>query len=198
MKNKNETKFCKHCQTEIPRKAKVCPNCQKKQSGIVKWIVIAIVIIAIIGAASRGGNESQKTSNTANTQQNSSAEVDKTEETKEESKEEPKEEITYTTYTVSQMMNDLETNALKAEKTYKNQYVEITGRLGTVDSSGKYIALYPEDNEWALIGVQCYIKTDEQKEKVAEMATGDIITLKGKITSVGEVIGYSLDIDVIN
>ena len=31
----NETKVCKHCQTEIPKKAKVCPNCRKKQGGLI-------------------------------------------------------------------------------------------------------------------------------------------------------------------
>ena len=30
------------------------------------------------------------------------------------------------------------------------------------------------------------------------MSIGDIVTLKGKCTSVGEVLGYSLDIDSIN
>ncbi len=51
MKGTNETKLCKHCQTEIPKKAKVCPNCRKKQGGKLKWIIIAIVVIGIIGAA---------------------------------------------------------------------------------------------------------------------------------------------------
>lgn len=45
-----ETKLCKHCQTEIPKKAKVCPNCKKKQGGIVKWIVIAVIVLILIGA----------------------------------------------------------------------------------------------------------------------------------------------------
>jgi len=31
-----------------------------------------------------------------------------------------------------------------------------------------------------------------------DMSIGDIVTLKGKCTSVGEVLGYSLDIDSIN
>ena len=49
------TKICKHCQSEIPKKAKVCPNCRKKQGGKLKWIIIAIVVIGIIGAAMGGG-----------------------------------------------------------------------------------------------------------------------------------------------
>ena len=30
-KEKPTTKLCKHCKTEIPYDAKVCPNCRKKQ-----------------------------------------------------------------------------------------------------------------------------------------------------------------------
>lgn len=54
----NETKICKHCKTQIPKGAKVCPNCRKKQSGKLKWIIIAVVVLIIIGAAlGGGGNE---------------------------------------------------------------------------------------------------------------------------------------------
>ena len=55
----------------------------------------------------------------------------------------------------------------------------------------------PEDNEYAIIGVQCYIKGDEQKSQVAAMSQGNTVTLRGKVQSVGEVLGYSLDIDEI-
>lgn len=54
-----ETKICKHCQPEIPKKAKVCPNCRKKQGGKLKWIILAVVALAIIGSA-MGGNDSKK------------------------------------------------------------------------------------------------------------------------------------------
>lgn len=46
-KEKPETKICKHCKTEIPYDAKVCPQCRKKQGG-KKWIVVLIIVIAII------------------------------------------------------------------------------------------------------------------------------------------------------
>ncbi len=55
-----ETKKCKYCKTEIPKDAKVCPNCRKKQSGIGKWIIIVIVIIVIIGAVAGGGDDKDK------------------------------------------------------------------------------------------------------------------------------------------
>lgn len=55
-----ETKLCKHCKTEIPKKAKVCPNCRKKQSGIGKWILIIVVIFILFGAASGGEQKPKK------------------------------------------------------------------------------------------------------------------------------------------
>ena len=56
----NETKICKHCKTEIPAGAKICPNCRKKQGGKLKWIIIAVVAIGIICAAA-GGNDDSST-----------------------------------------------------------------------------------------------------------------------------------------
>lgn len=47
MSHEQETKVCKHCQSEIPKKAKVCPNCRKKQGGILKWILIVVVVIFV-------------------------------------------------------------------------------------------------------------------------------------------------------
>lgn len=62
-----ETKLCKYCQTEIPKKAKICPNCRKKQNGKLKWVIIAIILFAIIGAVSGGSNdEPQKVENHEN------------------------------------------------------------------------------------------------------------------------------------
>lgn len=178
MNGTNETKLCKHCQTEIPKKAKVCPNCKKKQGGKLKWIIIAIVVIGIIGAAMGGGDD--ETSNSTSNSGDKKAE----------------QPIEYTAVTVNQMVEDLDSNAMGATDTYKDKYLEVTGKLNVIDSSGKYISIYPDD-DFALYGVQCYIKNDEQKEAVKAMQKGDTVTIKGKCTDVGEVLGYSLDIDSI-
>lgn len=47
-KPKGETKKCKHCQSDIPKKAKVCPVCRKKQGGKAKWIIIAILVLLFL------------------------------------------------------------------------------------------------------------------------------------------------------
>ena len=60
-----ETKLCKHCKTEIPAAAKVCPNCRKKQGGIFKWIIIAVIAFIVIGVAAGGGDDDKETSKQA-------------------------------------------------------------------------------------------------------------------------------------
>lgn len=81
---KESKKLCKHCKTEIPADAKVCPNCRKKQ-GIKLWqiILIGIVIIVVIGAVAGGGSD-EATSN----------EQDVKKETKTQEKQEEKKEFT--------------------------------------------------------------------------------------------------------
>ena len=47
-------------------------------------------------------------------------------------------------------------------------------------------------NKFSFKSVQCYLKSDEQKSRVAQMNIDDSVTVLGKITDVGEVMGYSL------
>lgn len=190
MSNENQTKVCKHCQSEIPKKAKVCPQCRKKQGGIMKWILIVGIVLILISAMAGGGDDEKETV--------SSGGADVTAENQQNNAEEAEQVIEYTACTVAEMMDLLESNAMKAEDTYQDQYVEVTGRLANIDSDGKYISLYAADDEWAFTGVQCYLENDEQKAQVMEMSIGDIITLRGQITDVGEVLGYSLEIDSID
>ena len=60
MENENQTKKCKHCKTEIPKDAKICPNCRKKQGGKLKWVIIAVVALGVIGAALGSGEDKPK------------------------------------------------------------------------------------------------------------------------------------------
>lgn len=49
-KEKPTTKICKHCKTEIPYDAKVCPQCRKKvKGGKLKWVLLVLVLLIILG-----------------------------------------------------------------------------------------------------------------------------------------------------
>lgn len=184
-KENGKTKQCKYCKQEIDAKAKICPHCRKKQtpSGclIAVIAVVVIIVIAIAGSAMSGGEKTNTGAPTDGANSTSAAQ----------------QEITYTAYSVSELMNDLNTNAMNASDKYKGQYVELTGRLSTIDSDGNYISLLPEDDQFAIIGVSCYFQSDEQRAAVKDATVGDTLVVKGKITDVGEVMGYSLNMDEV-
>lgn len=85
--SKEKTKVCKYCKEEIDAKAKVCPHCRKKQGGKLKWVIIVIIVLAVLGMAMGGGDDdssstdSQTKSTTATTA--AKKETAKKEETKE-------------------------------------------------------------------------------------------------------------------
>ena len=111
-----------------------------------------------------------------------------------ENQQEQTEEIEYIVATVDEMYETLNDNALKAKKTYDGQYVEVTGILGTIDSNGSYICLDEMNTAYSFYSVQCFVKNDEQLDHVIEMSSGKKYTIRVKITTVGEVLGYAGDI----
>lgn len=174
---------CKACGAEIAKSAKMCPQCGSKNkkpfyTKIWFWLIIVVVIV-VIGSSNGGENNTPNTTNTETSQNN------------------VQENIEYTKYDVSTMVDDLENNAMNAKNKYDKQYVEVTGELTNIDSSGSYISLSSTKHEFSFLTVQCFIKNEEQLNKISQMATGNIVTIRGKVKSVGEVLGYSLDITEI-
>lgn len=71
MSNAKETKLCKYCKQEIPKNAKVCPACKRKQSGAAKWIAIAVAAVVVISViAALGSGDSAKKTGTVNGEEN--------------------------------------------------------------------------------------------------------------------------------
>lgn len=146
------------------------------------WIIFVIVFVVIIIAIAAGsGNDTSESDSGSGDQTNNS-----------------NQSITYEAVDLQKMLDDLESNAMKAEQTYQNKYVQVTGKITNFDSDGSYISIEPVDaDEWNFDTVQCYIKNDAQKQVLLNYSKGDTITIKGKIKSIGEVLGYSLDINEI-
>lgn len=74
-KEKPTVKQCKHCKSEIPYDAKVCPVCRKKQGAPGCLIVVLVVVVLMVIAALAGGGESntpQKVESTSGTSQSAS------------------------------------------------------------------------------------------------------------------------------
>lgn len=186
---------CPVCGAEMASKAKSCPSCgAKNKKPVYKrwwfWVIAVFLMIGIIGSVD-GGSDEQMPDTTENQKQDGTASDVANNE---------KEEITYIAHNVTELFDALNNNALNAQQTYKDQYVEITGYLGTIDSSGKYVGIDAgaDNYDYLFNEVLCYIKNDEQLNQIAAMSRDDSITVRGKITDVGEVMGYTLDIDSIN
>lgn len=179
MKEKPSTKICKYCKTEIPYDAKICPNCRKKQKmGLIPKILLVILALAIIVAIFGGDSDVEPKTTSNNVSEKASETV----------KEEP---IEYIVDDVSNMNTILKDNAMKAENTYNGKYVEVTGILTTIDSDGKYFCV--DESDFDLYGVQCRFKNEDQKQVIMNHSRGDTITVRVKITDVGEVLGYMAD-----
>lgn len=182
---------CKTCGAEIAANAKACPQCGAKNKKPIykKWwfYVLLVLVVAIIAGSSSSGKNSAPAS----------------EETKvsagtKEAKPTPT-PVSYEHYEVTILFSALKENALKAKDTYNKKYVEIEGYLKNIDSDGKYISVGAKSNDWdyAFDSIHCSIKNDEQKKQIMELKVDDPIIIRGKITDVGEVLGYYLDIDSI-
>lgn len=189
----NKMTICKYCGAEIATSAKACPNCgAKNKKPIYKraWFIILaiIVILGIGGAAIGGGDDSpENTPPAASDDANTAAES---------SEETTAAKVEYEEVSADQLSDDLEANAASAKDKYNDNYYAISGKLGNIDSDGAYINIDTSD-EFDFTNIQCYIQDDEQLEKVKSMSKGDSITVKGKVTDVGELMGYSIDIDSI-
>lgn len=103
----------------------------------------------------------------------------------------------YIKVTVDELENKLDENAALAKETYNGKLLEITGKLKVIDSDLKYIGIYAMEDDWDFIGIHCKLKDSANKEKVKTLTTGQTITVRGKVTSVGEVLGYYVDVKEI-
>ena len=96
---------------------------------------------------------------------------------------------------VETMLSDLKQNEMRAQKKYGGKYMEVTGTLGSMDSEGEYFSL--DDNSFGIMDVHCKIPKNKREEitnKLIQMEKGDLIVVKGKITDMGEIMGYHLTV----
>lgn len=179
---------CKSCGKEIATSAKTCPHCGAKNKkpfykAVWFWVLLAIIVIAIAIGGSGGDGSSSDNGGDSNSKTGGG----NTSETK---------VIEYQKVDVDELEDALESNAA-AKDTYNKKNLEITGRLGTIDSDLKYFSLMSNTNDFDILGISCYIKNKDTKDVVKSLSKDQTIVVKGKITDVGEVLGYSLDIDEI-
>lgn len=174
--------ICKKCGKEIDKKAVICPECgcKVKKPIFKKWWFWVLVVIVVIAVSTSGGNNSVPQND------NSTAETTKTE------------QLNYEVVDLQTMFDELDSNAMKAESNYSDKLIEFECKIASFDSDGQYITVEPVlADEWNFRTAMCNIKNKEHKDYLIEKNVDDVITIKGKVTSIGEVIGYSIDINEV-
>ena len=189
--------FCRKCGNQLEDGLVTCPQCgepvgkTKVKKPLYKkwwfWVLMGLATIVTIAMIGSSGN----TEEPQGTQQESSQTV----QTKQNTENKKEEAIQYEVVDLQAMLDALDGNALKAEKTYQDKNVEVTGKIANFDSDGSYITIEPVNADtWNFDTVMCYIKNDAQLNFLLEKQKGDTVTVKGKIISIGEVLGYSINI----
>lgn len=182
--------------------------CNKKALAITGIVLSAFAFLLTLGVIALGSSESAGTTNTTDTNISYAESLEKADDeffaiednendSSDKSIKENNDTIKYTVVDIAVMHSELEDNALRAETTYQDKYVEFTGYLDNIDSDGHYITVRATDDEWDWDTIQCYLTKDNHKDIVMQLNSGDKITIQGQITSIGEVLGYSLDIHTI-
>ncbi len=105
----------------------------------------------------------------------------------------------YEKTSVTQMRTDLKKNEVKAQDTYYGKYFEIDGLLGNMDSEGAYF--YLDEEYWfSPYKIKCKIPQNKKSEithKLMDMQKAQPIYVKGKVTDMGEIMGYEVTVDDI-
>ena len=122
MAEKPTTKLCKHCKTEIPYDAKICPNCRKSQrpNGCLIAILVLVALFVLIGVVGSGSSKSDTASaDTAGAASQASGTA-ASQEAEATPTPEPK-----TTYTVGETAedHDIKVTLLSVEQSTGSQYL---------------------------------------------------------------------------
>jgi tRNA A37 N6-isopentenylltransferase MiaA len=127
---------------------------------ILFWILLIIVIAAVGSQNSNSKNESATTSATGTSQNQKVEEVL---------------EVDYKT-----LYQDYQDNPINADSKYKGKILKLTGTVGTIDREIDQRTYITFDIEF-LKNVRITFKKD-QESKVAGLAKGQTVTIKGKCT----------------
>ncbi len=107
----------------------------------------------------------------------------------------PENDGKYIIVDIDNLVSVLDSNAARASKLYKGVNVKFTGSIANIDSDGDYFSVAGRDT--FLKDFFCRIKNKEQLNVIMNKTRGSQVMVKGKITDVGEVLGYKVDVDEV-
>ena len=146
--------------------------------------LIAIVIIGVMIASCAGGSKDQGGKAGASSAANANQDKAKN----------------YENAVINVLIREAKTNAAAANKNYKGKDVKIVGGiLGNIDSDLSYISIDGTNRDFSFLHVRCAIKSKnkELQDAVLKLQKGQAVTVYGRVTDVGDMMGYYLDLDKV-
>ena len=105
--------------------------------------------------------------------------------------------IDYVEADINILISDAKNNAARANRAYNGKYVKIVGGyVHNIESDGDYISLSC-DGSYSLLHVQCFPQNSEVREQIFNLNKGQYVTVYGRISKVGEIVGYRLEMHKI-
>ena len=106
---------------------------------------------------------------------------------------EAEEKSQYQSVSAVGMIRDYDTNAMTAKQRYLNKKIKVLrAQIVDIDVSGALLIASPNDDDISFI--QCTPSNNLKGKSVANIEKGDVVTLYGEVTSVGDVVGRRGDI----
>lgn len=149
-------------------------------------IVGIMVAIGFLGSC-MGGGDKDKSNAPASSSASSSSE------------QQVKQKV-YNDADINILIKEAKENAAAANQNYKKKDVKIIGgKLQNIDSDVKYITINGTDANYSMLKVSCSIDGDnkELKDSVLKLKKGQMVTVYGTITEVGDIMGYRLKLDKV-
>lgn len=171
----------------------------KRGCGCGCFVVLVIVGFIILGIVGLLLNDSDDSDVDDGDYTKATATEDENDHTSEADTEEITEEKHNETYIdVDTLYDELEENALAASQKYKGEYIAIRGKVGNIDSDGKYFDLEKINNIFSISSVRCSTNGNRDViDQLSKLTKDQEVVVHGYISDVGEVIGYFMDLDYI-
>ena len=96
--------------------------------------------------------------------------------------------------TVKKLLDDLDNNSYVAKEKYLHKQIMISGVLGSIDSDGEYFSLRSQDSSFG--SIMCNLNRS-QRNKLKLLHKKQFLVVLGKISDVGDFLGYRLTVEDI-
>lgn len=103
-------------------------------------------------------------------------------------------DIIFDNYLIKDLYDEYDRNPMRATDKYVGKHVAISGKITEIDSSGSYVLICAEDDSEGENYIYCHLNTDELKNQIYDLSRGDMLTVRGKTSTMTILNKYQIDV----